>query len=105
MIKVFVRTSNQQVVSFEIHGHAGFDVNGKDIVCAAVSVLAYNCINSCEVLAGTALHVTDTGQKMSVSIPQNVSKEVCLLISSFVLGIEQISQQYPEYVQIYSIES
>ena len=34
---------------FKVLGHAGFDDKGKDIVCAAVSVLVINTINSIEI--------------------------------------------------------
>ena len=33
----FKRNSDNEIVSFVLNGHAGYDVQGKDIVCAAVS--------------------------------------------------------------------
>lgn len=33
---------------FTITGHAGYDVMGKDIVCAAVSALSQTCVISLE---------------------------------------------------------
>ena len=43
----------------EVKGHAGYDEYGKDIVCAAVSVLTVNMANSVE-------KFTDDGFKGSV---------------------------------------
>ena len=37
---------------FTITGHAGYDVMGKDIVCAAVSALSQTCVISLEILIG-----------------------------------------------------
>ena len=33
------RNVNNEIVSFTLNGHAGYDVQGKDIVCAAVSAV------------------------------------------------------------------
>ena len=33
------RNEKNEIVSFSLNGHAGYDVNGKDIVCAAVSAV------------------------------------------------------------------
>ena len=40
------KTSSDKYRSIECNGHAGFADYGNDIVCAAVSVLTINLINS-----------------------------------------------------------
>ena len=37
---------NQNVLGFECVGHAGFARFGQDIVCAGISILVQNTINS-----------------------------------------------------------
>ena len=46
MIKVNVKKSNGKIYEIVIKGHANYDVNGKDIVCAAVSSIAITTINA-----------------------------------------------------------
>ena len=46
MIKVNVKYNNNKVYELVIKGHAGYDVHGKDIVCAAVSSMAITTINN-----------------------------------------------------------
>ncbi|MBQ8164432.1 MAG: ribosomal-processing cysteine protease Prp [Clostridia bacterium] len=42
MIKVAVRRgADGSVQSFRVKGHAGYDVEGKDIICSAASAVAY----------------------------------------------------------------
>ena len=49
MIKVTIYQSSEGEISgFAIQGHAGYAESGSDIVCAAVSVLAQNTVNSIE---------------------------------------------------------
>ena len=35
-----------EIVGFEIRGHANYDEYGKDLVCSAVTILAYSCVNT-----------------------------------------------------------
>ena len=49
MIEVTVyKTMRHEYAGFDMSGHAGYDDIGKDIVCAAVSVLVINTLNSIE---------------------------------------------------------
>ena len=49
MIKATIfRNNADELVGFEISGHAGFAERGQDIVCAAVSFLATTVVNSLE---------------------------------------------------------
>ena len=41
-----VKVNLESVTGFHIEGHAGFAKRGKDIVCAAVSALVMNTMNS-----------------------------------------------------------
>ena len=42
MIRIEVKKQNSDIIGFEVKGHAGSDEYGKDIVCAAISVLTIN---------------------------------------------------------------
>ena len=87
----------------EVKGHAGYDEYGKDIVCAAVSVLTVNMANSVG-------KFTDDGFKGSVDektgqfifhFTGTVSAESTLLMNSLVLGLEDIEETYGEpYIKI-----
>ncbi len=49
MIKVTIyKTDGHKYAGFDISGHAGYDESGNDVVCAAVSAIVINTINSIE---------------------------------------------------------
>ena len=48
-IKIF-RDQNKDCIGYEISGHAEFDDSGRDIVCAAISILATTTHNAIEKL-------------------------------------------------------
>ena len=43
--------------SLTVKGHAGYDEEGKDIVCSAATVLVFNLINSMEALTEDKIEV------------------------------------------------
>jgi uncharacterized protein YsxB (DUF464 family) len=101
MIVFDVVTSQDRLREFRVQGHAGFADTGSDIVCSAVSVLVYNTINSCEKFAGVFLDVVDSGEQIVCRVPGGkLSDGAKILLQSLVFGIEQLTEQYPEYVEL-----
>lgn len=83
-----------------IDGHANYAEIGKDIVCAAVSVLAQNLIRSVEALTGDRIRYQIAEGHMDIRY-ENLSEQGKLLVDSFFIGICQIQEAYgSQYVQI-----
>ena len=80
------------------HGHAGFALEGEDIVCAAVSALTINTFNSIEAFTqdDVACELTPEGQIRFWEFTGEVSKESRLLMDSLLLGLKQIRDTYGE---------
>lgn len=82
-----------------IEGHAGYGEFGSDIVCAAVSVLAQNLIQSIEELTDDTIRYEILPGWVDIKFTR-VSRASKLLLDSFWLGIKSISEEYPDNVQI-----
>ena len=102
MINISVsRNARGQVYGFTANNH------GKDIVCAAVSALVINTVNSIEAFTEETMSVEipegDTGY-IKLNLPDieagNDNREVDLLLSSMLLGLDHIRNQYPSQVSI-----
>ena len=81
---------------FTCSGHSGYAAAGSDIVCAAVSVLVINTVNSIERFAQDEMQVR-TGEEevlIEVVFPNEVSREAALLMDSMVLGLTDVKDQY-----------
>lgn len=101
MITLRVMEDGPHIRGFVVTGHAGYAEAGRDIVCAAVSALVYNAINSCERFAGIALEVTDDGERLQCRVPPpGEDAKVQLLLHSMVFGVEQTAAAYPEHVRV-----
>lgn len=82
-----------------VDGHAGYAEAGKDIVCAAVSVLAQNLIGSIEALTGDKIQYQIEGGHIDIKY-EDLSEQGELLVDSFFLGICVVAAQYPDYVRV-----
>ena len=82
-----------------VKGHAGYAEPGKDIVCSAVSTLFQAFIASVEEL--TADVITAEIQPGNSLIRYAVLSPVSLiLLNSFIVGVEMIADEYPDYVRV-----
>ena len=81
-----------------IHGHAGAAPRGFSVPCEAVTVL-------CNVLAGSMHEITKQPEKIMIFEPGKVlfnrkglNAESELLVKSFLLGLEMVSDAYSKYI-------
>ncbi len=103
MIQVIVEKQRDDIVGFRMEGHSGYAESGSDIVCAAVSALAINCVNSIEKYAEDrfTLDTDEEEGRMSFQLEGKPSGEAQLLLQSMVLGVTEISRTYgKQYVTL-----
>ncbi len=86
-----------------IYGHAGYDSEGKDIVCSAVSSLGWALIGFLENNANDTseyAHLTDSGK---LAVCACSSPAVDAAYSMAVIGLRQIAKKYPDYVRFHTL--
>lgn len=110
MTKVTIYKNSEGYISrFRVEGHSGYDTKGKDIVCAAVSVLAQTVLialvevlNINEELIDYSID-EDAGL-LDVSVPAVLSHvdldRINTLLRTFEVGIKSIINGYSEYVTL-----
>ena len=82
-----------------LKGHAGYAEHGKDIVCAAVSVLVQTLIQSVETL--TTDRIEYKMQPGTVDIKfWCLSDQSKVLIDAFFIGIKGVADSYPACVKV-----
>lgn len=83
-----------------ISGHAGYDSGGRDIVCSAVSAVAYALLGFLENEAnGTSDcdYMTESGL---LGVTAAASERVNTAFEMALIGLMQIEMQYPDYVRV-----
>lgn len=91
------------IYELEITGHAGADVKGKDIVCAAVSSLFYTLgqavIESESMLMEAPVFEDEDGHGLIRCVPKakyegNISRSYWTIL----VGLQMLAEQYPSNI-------
>ena len=97
---------NNIIIGFRMKGHAEFNLKGPDILCAALSTASQMTING--ILDWTGLSIDDVIKEknerkaiLEFVIPDKFSSITSQqMFKSFELYVEQLSEQYKEYVSL-----
>ncbi|SKB70779.1 hypothetical protein SAMN06296386_10492 [Lachnospiraceae bacterium] len=95
-VKIY-KTEDGKINGFQCLGHAGFAESGEDIVCAAVSMLVINTINSLEkFLPDDSFTVTTDEESGLIEcvFDKKPSEKAGLLLDSMLLGLKSVEENY-----------
>ena len=106
MIKVSAYQNEEgRIKGFCMSGHAEYADHGEDIICAAVSALVINAVNSVETFTEDvfSFEAEEDGGRMEFMITSDISDKSILLMNSLFLGLQGIQDSYgQEYITIIS---
>ena len=89
---------------FDVSGHAEFADPGKDVVCAAVSMLVINTMNALEAYTeDETSHVSDEEEgTIEFRFRRRPSHDADLLVNTMILGLESLEEnsEYEPYIDI-----
>lgn len=93
---IFRKTGQGEYRELICSGHAEYVKQGGDIVCAALSVLVINTLNSLEELCGVQIKPeTDRESgRIVCEFPEHLDERAALLLDSLALGCVSIKKRY-----------
>ena len=96
MIKVYYKKVDGIIKSVELSGHAMFDENGKDIVCAGVSTALTTTINAILTFDNHAIEYKED----KIFIVENIKKDNITnkLLENFIDILKQIECKYKKNI-------
>ena len=107
-IKIF-RDKKNYIKKYTIEGHANYDEHGKDIVCAAVSVLGQTALLSLVQVCGLEersieFSIDSKLGFLDVNLPKNIESKVLektqIVLDTLIVGINSIVESYPQHVTL-----
>lgn len=98
MINVDLLIKDGKTVGYDITGHADFSEHGSDIVCSAVTILAYACVNTLDKYAD-GVDFIDDGDILHLFTPDS-SLEIDAVFAYFETGIQTLLGNYSNYVKL-----
>ncbi|MBQ4638975.1 MAG: ribosomal-processing cysteine protease Prp [Clostridia bacterium] len=100
MIRIRVTKEAGEITSLVCQGHAGYAEEGHDIVCAAVSVLAFTCANALESVAHVKAKVEERDGFLSIYLPPNAGHDAQTVMNTVLQGFRDLNDAYPKYLQL-----
>ena len=90
-----IKSKNGNYKQMTCLGHAGYADAGEDIVCAPISMLVINTINSLEVLTDAKMQINaeDSGM-IDLKFQEDIGRDGILLMDSLILGLKGVVKQY-----------
>ena len=105
MTTVTVYSSRNGLAGFRVQGHSGYAQSGEDIVCAAVSSAVELTANGITEIAKTKADIfADEASAEIVLTVKKQNEKTELLLKSFKLHMELLSEQYQEYLKVFFSE-
>lgn len=105
MIDVLItRNGRDNIVGVNVEGHAGFEDEGLDIVCSAVSAIVQTAVLGINEIVGIELfyHQEKGLAKLRVpsGLPEGKVRDLGIILETMLLGLKSIELGYSEYITI-----
>lgn len=93
---LFRQNADHKITGFVSTGHAGYDRKGRDIVCAAISVLTINAVNSIEKIAKADAEVEqdEKSGRIALKLLSDPTEKTETIFRSLILGLRGVMSDY-----------
>lgn len=110
MISVsFEKEADDSIRKIIVEGHAAYDEEGQDIVCAGISILTITVMNALEEVAGVKLSEREVRPGYSGFVIPKVtdmvqSIQMDTILKTYELGVRSTQAAYPDYITVKDID-
>ncbi len=106
-VTIFQNASGRNM-GFEVFDHSGYAEAGEDIVCAAISMLVINTVNSLERFTEDSYEadVDEDSARVRILFDEEPSHDAELLLKSLVSGLTdmQDEESYKDFIDVVFVE-
>ena len=96
------------LVGCRMTGHSDRDEEGRDIVCAAASILGCTCVNALESVCGVIPEIRENENgSLWFELPARTAEEngkAQILMGALRQGLSDLADEFPQNIQIYERE-
>ncbi len=100
MTKVKFSCLDDLISGFEISGHSGYAEEGQDIVCSAVSSVAYMVVNTVTEIKKINAKAEDKDGYIFFHIPDDKLVDCQDIMEGMLLHMNELAEQYPDYLKV-----
>lgn len=100
MIQITVTEQNGRIKGLEITGHSGSAERGRDLVCAAVSGIAFGLCNAMDILAHEE-NISVANNRISIQV-ENSTEIAESVMRTGLIQLETVAEQNKRFIKIYN---
>ena len=106
MITAVLYREGGNLTGCRLEGHSGWADSGRDIVCAAASILGCTCVNALESVCGVIPIITEYNEKNGVlafelpEMREDENEKAQILMGALRQGLEDLTSEHPQYVTL-----
>jgi len=83
-----------------VSGHSGSAEEGRDIICAAVSAMAYLTANTITEVVEATPEIIEEDGFLSLKVLPGQEKQCEIPLKGFYLQMKELVKQYPKHIRI-----
>lgn len=104
MINIKIIKNNNNYFGYEVTGHSDYAESGSDIICSAVSILAYTVLNSIVTIgnidcSNLSYIIGEEEGNMEVTLDETNLK-TNVILETFEIGIKLLLEDYSQYINL-----
>ena len=104
MISAILYRGDDGLTGCRITGHSGRAEAGRDIICAAVSILGCTCVNALESVCGIIPEITENDDGvLAFRLPEMTAEENAkaqILMGALRQGLHDLAEAYPRNIRV-----
>ena len=104
MISAVLYRGENGLAGCRMTGHSGQAEAGRDIVCAAASILGCTCVNSLESICGIIPEITENDDGiLAFHLPEMTAEEnekAQILMGALKQGLTDLAESYPRNISL-----
>ena len=100
-------TEEDRITGFSISGHSGYDENGQDIVCAAITAVVTMAEATINDVCGAKakVRVKEEDARITLTLPTSCDEEesVQAVLAGMLLTLCSLRDDYPDYIEVLEV--
>lgn len=103
MTSVTILRKDHKILGYQVEGHSGYGESGTDVVCSAISILAYTGINTLVYKYKYSVEFVINDGLISLELSDKVldnSIEAQVVLQTIITGFESVQESYSKYITL-----
>ena len=100
-------TEDDRITGFSVSGHSGYDENGADIVCAAITAVVTMAEATINDVCGAKakVRVKDEDARITLTLPTSCDEEDAIqaVLAGMMLTLCSLRDDYPDYIEVLEV--